>query len=194
MPPAQLYAVVGDANVRQNMTAMNRSSREAMATATIIDCAALDSLAQALREVSAETTVCIVQSITSFLVSADGAGTGTIFGAIDPVFEQFNTLVRSFAASRGTLQVLVAPPMYRPNPVWYRRHLPEIGQQFSTLLSANRPKNFHLMSSSVVQDLCPDGVSLTPVAGLHYLLHLFDDASRIINSLSAKGKFVQKTF
>ena len=187
MPPAQLYVVIGDSNVRRNMTQMTMASREAMTTAKVVDCVALSSLAQTLREVPAEATVLLVQSLTSFLVSAEDAG--TIFGTIDPVLGEFNTLIRGFATSRHALQVMVAPPMYRASPAWYRRHLPQIAHQFSLVLSASRPKNLHLLSSSVVQDLCPDGVHLTPVAGLHYLLHLFDDAQRVLTALSSKGNY-----
>ena len=186
MPVPQLYTVIGDANVRRNMTAMNVASREAMTTARVIDCSDLASFAQALQQVSQDTTVCLVQCLTSFLVAANDAG--TIFGTVDPVIGEFSNQLRGFSASRGNLQVLVAPPMYRPFPVWYRNHLPEVAQQFSSLMSANRSRNLHLLTSSVVQDLLPDGLHLTPVAGLHYLLHLFDDAHRILTSLTSKGK------
>ena len=188
MPPAQLYTVVGDANIRRNMTNMNAASREAMTTARVIDCLALATLAQALRDVSADTTVLLVQCITSILVSSPDAG--SVFGTIDPVLGEFNTLVRGYASSHQAVQVLVAPPMYRPNPVWYRRHLPQVAQQFSHVLSAMKPKNLHLMNSSVIQELCPDGIHLTPVAGLHYLLHLFDDAHRILTSVNSKGNLL----
>ena len=185
MPVPQLFTVIGDANVRRNMTAMNVASRESMTTAKVIDCSELNDFAQALRQVSQDTTVCLVQCLTSFLVAANDAG--TIFGTVDPVIGEFSTQLRGFSASRNNIQILVAPPMYRPCPVWYRMHLPEVAQQFSSLMSVNRPRNLHLLTSSVVQDLCPDGVYLTPVAGLHYLLHLFDDAQRILTSLNSKG-------
>ena len=185
MPPAQLYTVIGDSNVRRNMTAMNVASREAMSTAKVIDCLAITTLAQALRDVSVDTTVLLIQCLTSFLVVCED--TGSIFGSIDPTLGEFKAMVCDFAASHQALQVLVAPPMYRPSPTWYRRHLPAVANQFSKILSINKPKNLHLLASSVVQDVGPDGVHLTPVAGLHYLLHLFDDAHRVLTSLTAKG-------
>ena len=168
------------------MTQMNIASRPSMGSAQVIDCSSLDGLAQALREVRGDVTVCIIQSITSFLVAA--VDTGSIFGSIDPVLAEFNTTLRSFAAAKNSVQLLVAPPTFRPQPHWYREHLAEVAHQFSSVLSDRRPRNLHLMTSSVVQDLCPDGVHLTPVAGLHYLLHLFDDGQRIIESLTAKGE------
>ena len=185
MPVVHLFTVVGDGNVRRNMTNMNIASRVAMGSAKVIDCSAMSDFAQALREVSADTTVCIVQSVTSFLVACEDAG--TIFASIDPLLAEFNTQLRSFASSRPTVQVMVAPPMFRPRPVWYQRHLPEVAAQFSAVLSNKCPRNVHLMASSIAQDLCPDGLHLTPVSGLHYIIHLFDDAQRLLDAATAKG-------
>ena len=43
------------------------------------------------------------------------------------------------------------------------------------------------------QDLCPDGVFLTPVSGLHYVLFLFDQAEVILDAphLSGEAQFAQ---
>ena len=43
-------------------------------------------------------------------------------------------------------------------------------------MSAQQPGNLHLLPSFVSQDLQPDGRHLTPVSGLHYILHLFDQS------------------
>ena len=47
-------------------------------------------------------------------------------------------------------------------------------------LSALRPANLILMPSFVSQDLMPDGYHLTPVSGLHYVLHLFDQVELLL--------------
>ena len=185
MPVAQLYAVVGDGNVRRNMTQMNNASRPSMVTAKVIDCQSAALFTSALQQVPLDTTVCIVESVTSFLVAAQDSG--SIFGTIDPVLTDFANTLGEFCAARNTLQVVVAPPMFRPKPVWYHSHLPQVAQQFSTILMAKKPRNLHLLSSPVCQDLCPDEIHLTPVSGLHFVLHLFDDAHRIVSSIGAKG-------
>ena len=41
-------------------------------------------------------------------------------------------------------------------------------------MSTNQPVNLHLLPSFISQDLQPDGCHLTPVSGLHYIIHLFD--------------------
>ena len=182
---AQLYTVVGDTNVRRNMTTMNVASRVAMTNAKVIDCLTLSRFAETLNSVSADTTVCIVQCLTSFLVACQD--TGSIFGTIDPALAEFAEVLRQYCASRPTLSVSVAPPLYRSSPSWYRTSLPQIAQQFSTVLTSKQPRNLHLLASHVSQDLCPDGVHLTPVSGLHYVLHLFDDTQRVLNSSAASG-------
>ena len=43
------------------------------------------------------------------------------------------------------------------------------------------PANLHILPSFAHQELCPDGIHLNPVSGLHYILHLFDQAAAVIN-------------
>ena len=186
MPPAQLIAVIGDDNVRRNMTVMNRSSRPLMETAKVIDCHTSATLRQALKDVPQEVTGCIIQSVSSIIAAA--ADAGSVFSTIDPVLTEFSATISEFCSAKASLQVLVAPPMFRTSPCWYRRGLPEISHQFSLILSANRPRNLHLLSGPTTQDLSEDGYHLTPVSGLHYVLHLFDDAQRFLNLIGARGE------
>ena len=129
--PGQLFAVIGDANVRRNMTQMNMGSRQSMSTAKVIDCSSLSGHAQALREVPDDATVCVVQCLTGFLVSATDAG--SVFSTIDPVLAEFNTTLRGFVEARHSVKVLMAPPMFHPLPAWYRQHFPEVAHQFSSV-------------------------------------------------------------
>ena len=47
--------------------------------------------------------------------------------------------------------------------------------------------NLQLLPSFASQDLLPDGRFLTPVAGLHYLLHLFDQTEGMIKTANISG-------
>ena len=84
--------------------------------------------------------------------------------------------------------------MFRTSPVWYRQGLPQIAHQFSSVMSTTRPRNLHLLASAVTQTLVADGVHLDPVAGLHYVLHLFDDAQHVISAIGPKGTFCNPFF
>ena len=183
--PGQLFTLIGDANVRRNMTTMNAASRECMASAKVVDCKELSSLAQCLRDISSDTTVCLIQSVTAFLVSTPFSG--TVFGSIDPILTDFAQQIREFCTARPSVQVFIGPPMYQFVPFWYRRNMPAVVQQFATILSAQRTRNLSLLSSPVSQELCDDGIHLTPVSGLHYLLNLFDEAQRLILASTSKG-------
>ena len=47
-------------------------------------------------------------------------------------------------------------------------------------MSADRPPNLHILPSFISQDLLHDGVHLTPVSGLHYVLHVFDQTEAVL--------------
>ena len=47
-------------------------------------------------------------------------------------------------------------------------------------MSFTPPANLFLLPSFISQDLSPDGVHLTAVSGLHYILHLFDQTAAVL--------------
>ena len=81
--------------------------------------------------------------------------------------------------------MLVAPPLFRPRPAWYQQSLPWIANQFSSIISDSRPPNLHLLPSPINQECAADGVSLTPIAGLFYVLHLFDQSVDVLGTAGA---------
>ena len=101
----------------------------------------------------------------------------------DDYFEQLFNLCIIF-----TFQVLIAPPLYRHRPSWYQSGLTQIAARFSSAFSTNVPPNLQLLPSFISQDLMPDGVFLTPVSGLHYVLHVFDQADVLLNLSQASGE------
>ena len=48
------------------------------------------------------------------------------------------------------------------------------------IAGSHQQPNLHLLPSFPTQDLCPDGKFLTPVAGLHYMLHIFDQSQSLL--------------
>ena len=98
-----LFTIIGDANVRRNMTGLNIASRASMKSAQTIDCDSLATLDRAFQEVRAESEVLILASITEFLLS--GGFSGTIFSTIDPILANFVTKVVGFSAFRPNLKV-----------------------------------------------------------------------------------------
>ena len=65
-------------------------------------------------------------------------------------------------------------------------HLSQIATRFSATLSSNPQPNLHLLPSFSSQDLFPDGVFLTPVSGLHYVIHIFDQSTATLDLAEAQ--------
>ena len=86
--------------------------------------------------------------------------------------------------------------MYRACPIWFRDGLPDILSRFSSKFRdiEDRPHNlFHLPCFERVQ-LEADGVHLTPMAGVEYILHLFAAAQDVRTRLElAPDLRLQKT-
>ena len=97
----------------------------------------------------------------------------------------------SFVRSPGLwwillFQMFIAPPLFRHQPAWYQRGLTQIASRFSTIFT-NSPPNLSLLPSFASQDLLPDGRFLTPVSGLHYVLHLFDQTEILLKNATISG-------
>ena len=102
------------------------------------------------------------------------------------MFKRVHPLLQGFLESMNLIhasflfQVLVAPPLFRARPTWYQQGLAQVASRFSVVMSANQPANLFLLPSFVCQDLSPDGVHLSVVSGLHYVLHIFDQSVAIL--------------
>ena len=84
-------------------------------------------------------------------------------------------------------QVFVAPPLYRRHPLWFNQNLAQIATRFSTSMTAITARNLNLLPSFISQDLLPDGVFLTPVSGLHYVLHVFDQTQSMLDAMGSSS-------
>ena len=187
MSQVRLFSIIGDKNVTQNMTTLNMASRVAMQQAQLIPCPALPDLPSALNSVRHESVVLIYAGITEHILGAPEGN--TIQSTIDPVLCQIRQLLFDMCLARSDLQVLLAPPLYRSRPYWYRQQLPEVAQQLSNVFGTSHPPNFHLLPSFINQD-SHDGVNLTPVAGLHYVLHIFDKSEAILAAAASAAEDV----
>ena len=89
-----------------------------------------------------------------------------------------------FSSFHSFFQVVVAPPLFRTQPHWYSRHLSQVASRFSASMSSIKVNNLFLLPSFCSQDLMPDGAFLTPVSGLHYILHVFDQTHAVLETAS----------
>ena len=104
MSLSRLFSIIGDANVRRNMTSLNMASRESMLNAQVIDCVQMSSLDTSLQEVRAESSILIIASLTEFILN--NGDCGTILASIDPVLTTFVAKISNFCAYRPDLRVI----------------------------------------------------------------------------------------
>ena len=141
----------------------------------------LSVLSAALSSTRSESDACIVACITNVLTSSSPASSLSL--RVDPLLKSFLTKVLDFASLHPELQVFLCPPMFRLTPVWYRDGLPEIMIKFTSLIrAASKPNNFWVMPSFSKTALEADGVHLTTLSGLEYILHLFSASQELLNS------------
>ena len=106
MSVSRLFTIIGDGNVRRNMTGLNIASREVMKKAQVIDYLGVAPFETALQEIRPESSVCIIAAITDALIV--NGFIGTIAGTIDPSMMSFRDKIGQCCVSRPDLQVCYA--------------------------------------------------------------------------------------
>ena len=84
MSTVQLYSVLGDQNVVQNMTTLNMASREVMKASQVISCPSLQDFESVPSKIRDDATVCLYAAITDHILSSPEQN--TIYSTIGPVF------------------------------------------------------------------------------------------------------------
>ena len=179
MSITNVYSIVGDSNIRRNMTSMNIASRQTMSSCQVLDCPGLQELEGVLASIRDSSTVCVFSAISELLVHCEDRG--SVQSSVEHVMTSLSAKLSILCKARSALNVMLAPPMYRTAPVWYRNHLAELADVFSKTFSRDKPPNLFLLPSFINQNLLDDGFSLNPVTGLHHLLHLFDESEKILH-------------
>jgi len=168
------YVLIGDSNVRRNINDVNRRACPPLSSTKFIPCTSFSVFDECLSKVSADHDVLLVSCITNFLVDADEV---TSAGKrVEPVIVEFRELLASLSQTLPSCSILVAPPMYRTHPVWYRDGLPEILTKFSSCMSVGDSR-LCLLPSFATPEFEADGIHLTSYSGLEFILHLFDSAA-----------------
>ena len=104
---ARMISIIGDANVRRNMTGLNVASREVMKSAQIIDFTGIGPLEPVLLQIRSESSICIFASMTEPLLS--NGFCGTVYASVDPVMTSIHTSMCQFCVSHPDPQVRPLP-------------------------------------------------------------------------------------
>ena len=186
MSQLRCFSLVGDSNVRRNLSSTNTRGRAPMSNAQFIPCGRLSTFSESLASVRSESDACIVSCVSNFLSNSISRSQSTSL-RVDTVLTSFFDKLIDFCRSRTSLAVLLCSPMYRTTPLWYRDGLSEIMVKFNALY-VDRVKtsgviNLHLLPSFATQQLEDDGVHLTPYAGSEFILHLFESSEDVVKTL-----------
>ena len=181
MAQSRVFSIVGDSNVKENISKTNSRACPMMSGCQFLTCGRLQLLQDCLAQVRKESNVCILSCITNFLASSDEDP--RVSRRIEPVLDELCTHLYASSAAMPDVAFVVAPPMYRKSPLWYREGLPEILSKFSTYMR-DRPSNVYLMPSFATPEFDPDGIHLTAYSGLEFMIHLFDSSISILESVN----------
>ena len=182
MAQARVFTIIGDSNVKRNISKTNSRACPQMAGSQVLQCYRLQLLDEVLGQVRPESDVCILSCITNFLSSSEEDT--MVSKRIEPVFEEFCAILSNVCATKPGVSFLISPPMYRTTPLWYREGLPEVLTKFSSFLR-ERPANLHLLPSFPTPDFERDGIHLTAYSGLEFMIHLFDSTMALLDGLGS---------
>ena len=179
MSTTRKFSILGDSNVKRHLNPVNCRDRPLMSGCQLLPCGKVSLLAETLRAVREESNVVVVSCLTNFLTQSEDAGSVTF--RVDPVLREVHQIICDFATGREEVSFIVAPPMYRLVPLWYRDGMPEVLIKFSEIFR-DKPFNVHLMSSFPTPDLEGDGVHLTAYSGMEFVLHLFGASGSLLEA------------
>ena len=182
MSQAFRFSLLGDSNIRRHVNKNSCRASSYVKKCQVIFCGRLEVFASSLESVKEESNVCILSCLSNFIT--DSEGPTAVAHRVEPVLQEIRSVLHESCATRPSLMHMVAPPMYRTTPLWYHEGLAEIFSLFSQIFGSEKPDNMLLLPSFSTPDYDPDGIHLTPYAGLEFILHLFDSSVEIMQRQS----------
>jgi len=87
------FSLLGDSNVKRNVSRMSRKACPALKDAEIIPCGSLNIFAASLSKVKAECNVCIISCLTNAVASCDGSTSISL--RVGPVLDEIQKVLFS---------------------------------------------------------------------------------------------------
>jgi hypothetical protein len=88
-----------------------------------------------------------------------------------------------------SVNVIISPPLYRSNPIWFGSHLPEFQSFLAAEVAKTGSPRIGICASFVVLPslLEPDGIHLTQAGGERFMSHLDAELQNMLVSAPAPG-------
>ena len=108
MSQLRSFTIVGDSNIKRNVTKTNTRACPQLSGAQVLSCQKIELLDEVLGRVRKESTICILSCITNFLTSSEEDS--MVYKRIEPVLDEFlinvtaqykDTLLRDSERKRG---------------------------------------------------------------------------------------------
>ena len=194
MSQVRVFSLLGDSNVQRHVSKSSVRANPVLKSAQIIPCGHIGIFTASLGKIRGESDVAIISCLTNFITSitVSAEDSATVAQRVEPVLDEARSALLEVCSSRPGVSFMIAPPMYRSAPIWYREGLPEILNMFSQAFSIDVPENLHLLPSFSTPEFSSDGVHLTPFSGLEFISHLFDASGDVFERLAAPEPEVVK--
>ena len=95
------FSIIGDSNVTRNLTKVNCRSNPLMKASQVIPCGHLEVLSEALRQVRAESNVCVLSCITNLFTSIPDNAASPVSHRVEPVLTEFRDVILAAARAIG---------------------------------------------------------------------------------------------
>ena len=139
MSQVRLWSVVGDSNISRNVNKTSSRANPLVKAAQFISCGHLGIFSESIKKVRSESSVCIVSCLTNFVCNAEESTSASASGRAEGVFREILQVLQEACTASPDRYYMVAPPMYRTSPTWYREGLPAILTSFSMVMSPSPP-------------------------------------------------------
>ena len=178
------FCLLGDSNVKRNMTPTCCRDRPLLMSAQVVQCGRFEAFQQSLKNVKTDVNVCVVACLSNFIAMTEDTSE-SVSHRVGPLLDDVFTMISQECESNPARRYLVSPPMYRRSPLWYRDGLPEILNKFSAMSKVYPQSNLGLLPSFPSPVLESDGVHLNPYSGIEYVLHLTNSSENLIKILDS---------
>ena len=90
---SHVFSIVGDSNIKRNMTRLNRRASPLMADAQVLSCSSLASLSDSIAAVRDSSTVVVFSCISNFISDASDSDSSDVSVRVEPVLDEFRDLI-----------------------------------------------------------------------------------------------------
>ena len=90
---SHVFSIIGDSNIKRNMTRLNRRTSPLMNEAQVLLCSSMSTLNDTVTSVRDSSNVLVFSCISNFITDVDSSGSSSVSVRIEPILEEFKAVV-----------------------------------------------------------------------------------------------------